>query len=68
MTTHSPTPAALISPPPAVPLLAWMAATIALLAAFFLLQENGVMLSGEAAAWLHEVTHDGRHALGVPCH
>lgn len=40
----------------------------ALLSVLFLLQENGLLLSPEAASYLHEVTHDARHALGVPCH
>lgn len=43
-------------------------AAFALLSIMFLLQENGVLLSPEAATYLHEVTHDARHALGVPCH
>jgi len=25
-------------------------------------------LSAGAAEYLHELTHDARHALGVPCH
>lgn len=40
----------------------------ALLSVLFLLQENGLLLSPEAASYLHEATHDARHALGVPCH
>ncbi|PVG80695.1 hypothetical protein DDE18_21735 [Nocardioides gansuensis] len=40
----------------------------ALLSVLFLLQENGLLLSPEAANYLHEATHDARHALGVPCH
>lgn len=43
-------------------------AAFALLSIMFLLQENGLLLSAEAATYLHEVTHDARHALGVPCH
>ncbi|MDI2037249.1 CbtB domain-containing protein [Paenarthrobacter nitroguajacolicus] len=50
-----------------------VAGTVALIAAallivLFLLQENGLVLSTEAAHFLHEATHDARHALGVPCH
>ena len=41
---------------------------LALLSVMFLLQENGLLLSPEAASYLHEATHDARHALGVPCH
>ena len=51
-----------------VPSWAWALAAIALFAVYMLLQENGTLLSAGAAQWLHEVTHDGRHALGVPCH
>jgi hypothetical protein len=40
----------------------------ALLSVLFLLQENGLLLNAQAAHYLHELTHDGRHALGVPCH
>ncbi|MDX6231142.1 MAG: hypothetical protein QOH68_90 [Nocardioidaceae bacterium] len=43
-------------------------AAFALLSVLFLLQENGLLLSPEAAHYLHEATHDARHALGVPCH
>jgi hypothetical protein len=51
-----------------VPSWVWAVAALAVAAAYFLIQENGALLSSEAATWLHEVTHDGRHALGVPCH
>jgi cobalt transporter subunit CbtB len=38
----------------------------ALLGAYVMLQENGLVLSN----WMtvHEFFHDGRHALGFPCH
>ena len=52
----------------AVPAWVWAMAAIALFAVYFLLQENGTLLSAHAAQYLHEITHDGRHALGVPCH
>jgi hypothetical protein len=51
-----------------VPAWAWVVAASALFAVYFLLHENGTLLSNGAASWLHEFTHDGRHALGVPCH
>jgi hypothetical protein len=51
-----------------VPLLAWLLAAVALIVFYLLLQENGLVTTGQAAAYLHEFTHDGRHALGVPCH
>ncbi len=43
-------------------------AVFALLAVLFLLQENGLLIPSGAAHYLHEATHDARHALGVPCH
>lgn len=52
----------------AVPVWAWALAALALAAVFVLTQENGMLLSANAASFLHELTHDGRHALGVPCH
>lgn len=49
-----------------VPGVAWVAVALGLFLAFLMLQENGALL----ANWetLHELYHDGRHALGVPCH
>jgi len=51
-----------------VPAWVWAVAVLAVFIAYFLIQENGTVLSASASEWLHEVTHDGRHALGVPCH
>ncbi|MDE0805490.1 MAG: CbtB-domain containing protein [Acidimicrobiales bacterium] len=53
--------------PLAVPGVAWIAVAIGLLLAYLMLQENGTLL---ASSWetLHELYHDGRHAIGVPCH
>lgn len=50
-----------------VPGVAWIAVAIGLVVAYLMLQENGAVL---ASSWetLHELYHDGRHALGVPCH
>jgi hypothetical protein len=41
---------------------------VALFALYLLLQENGALLTADQAMYIHEVTHDARHALGVPCH
>jgi hypothetical protein len=62
--TARPAPA---TEPVAVPLVAWLAAAAGIFAAYLILQENGALL---ASSWetLHELFHDGRHALGVPCH
>ncbi len=46
----------------------WTLAAIAVFLLGFLLLENGTILPAGAAAFLHEVAHDARHALGVPCH
>ena len=45
---------------------ALIAVAFALLGAYVMLQENGLVTSN----WLtvHEFFHDGRHALGFPCH
>lgn len=50
-----------------VPAVAWVAVVIGLFLAYLMLQENGTLLS---SSWetLHELYHDGRHAIGVPCH
>ena len=48
--------------------LLWALLGFALFSTYLLLQENGAILSPGAAQYLHEVTHDARHALGVPCH
>jgi hypothetical protein len=50
-----------------VPAAAWLLALFAVFAVYLLLQENGALLS-QFAMNVHEFTHDGRHALGVPCH
>jgi hypothetical protein len=50
-----------------VPALAWLAVAVAAVVIYLLLQENGAVLS-QYANYVHEFTHDGRHALGVPCH
>ena len=51
-----------------VPVWAWLLLAFAVFTLYFLSQENGALLSAPAAQMLHELTHDARHALGVPCH
>lgn len=67
--THSPTSLAM-TPATAIRIPNWAlaVAVLALISVYLLLQENGTVLSAGAATWLHEMTHDARHALGVPCH
>ena len=49
-----------------IPLWSWAVLALALFGSYLILQENGLLLSQWEA--LHEVFHDGRHALGFPCH
>jgi len=51
-----------------VPVWAWALAALALFTLYLLSQENGALLPADAAQYLHEFTHDARHALGAPCH
>jgi putative cobalt transporter subunit CbtB len=51
-----------------VPVWAWLLLAVAVFTIYVLAQENGALLSAPAAEMLHELTHDARHALGVPCH
>ncbi len=50
-----------------VPTWAWGVALFALAVLYMVVQENGAVLAG-GAEYIHEFAHDGRHALGVPCH
>jgi hypothetical protein len=50
-----------------VPLWAWALALFAVAAVYLVLQGNSSVLA-QAADYVHEFAHDGRHALGVPCH
>lgn len=46
----------------------WALTAVALFPVYLILQENGVLFSEQVANYLHEFTHDARHALGAPCH
>ncbi len=63
--TH-PVPVDLTGVKISVPPWAILATVIALFAAYVILQENGLLIH----SWMtiHEFFHDGRHALGFPCH
>lgn len=50
-----------------IPVWAWLVTAMALLSVYALTMENGATLSA-GATFLHELFHDGRHMLGVPCH
>ena len=50
-----------------VPVWAWLVVAFALFAIYAMTMENGATLKA-AASTIHELFHDGRHFLGVPCH
>jgi hypothetical protein len=50
-----------------VPLWAWLAVVVAALAAYAVTLDNGMVLRAGADV-VHELFHDGRHFLGMPCH
>ena len=50
-----------------VPMWAWAAVAASAFAAYLMALDNGAALGG-LAAQAHELFHDGRHFLGVPCH
>ncbi|MDP9478733.1 MAG: CbtB-domain containing protein [Actinomycetota bacterium] len=57
-----------------IPLWSWLTAVLFLAALFLLLSASGELLApllGQAAMatdYVHELAHDGRHLLAVPCH
>ncbi|MEO7446707.1 MAG: CbtB-domain containing protein [Humibacillus sp.] len=73
MTTAPPSPTALpraVTPSGAVsvPAWAWVLLAFAVVALYVMTQESGAVVGAQAGQLLHELTHDARHALGVPCH
>jgi hypothetical protein len=53
--------------PSVSPVRAWLALLVVLAALYLVTVENGAVLA-DGARHLHELFHDGRHFLGVPCH
>ena len=53
--------------PTKVPARTWLVVAVAAAVAYGLTLENGAVLQAGATT-LHELFHDGRHLLGVPCH
>lgn len=51
----------------AVPAWAWALSLAAGFALYLVVQDNGAVLASYGAT-AHELFHDARHALGVPCH
>jgi len=58
---------ATIAKPIAIPAWTWLVLALALATVYALTMENGLALRSGATV-LHELFHDGRHLLGVPCH
>ena len=50
-----------------VPLWAWFVASLALALVYLLAMDNGAVLA-EGAGRVHELFHDARHFVAVPCH
>ena len=50
-----------------VPVWTWLVLAVALTVVYGLTLENGAVLRAGAEV-LHELFHDTRHLLGVPCH
>ncbi len=67
METHALTAAAPALPEIDIPVWAWGLVVLAAAVSYFVMIENGAVLS-TAAETLHEFFHDGRHFVGVPCH
>ncbi len=53
--------------PIAIPAWTWLVLALAMATVYALTMENGATLQS-GATFLHELFHDGRHLLGVPCH
>lgn len=50
-----------------VPAWAVLVAAVAVFAAYLLALDNGAVLA-QAGETVHELFHDARHFVGVPCH
>ena len=49
------------------PVRVWLAMLLAVVVLYAVTMENGAVLA-DGGRYLHELFHDGRHVLGVPCH
>ena len=50
-----------------VPVWTWAVVAFAAFGLYLLAMENGALLASNAET-LHELFHDARHFIGVPCH
>lgn len=56
-------------PGTALPIWAWLAAAVGVLLLWTVMMEAGAATAvGQSGPLLHELFHDGRHLIGVPCH
>lgn len=57
-------------PGTALPVGAWLAAALAAALFWTVMMETGFASAalGQSGPFLHELFHDGRHLIGVPCH
>ena len=64
------TDAPVAAPGIAVPVWGWLLATVALALFWTVMMEAGAVSTalGQSGPFLHELFHDGRHLVGVPCH
>ena len=53
-----------------IPTWVWMAMALALATLYTVTFDNGLLSSqvSSSGMFIHELFHDGRHLLGVPCH
>jgi len=53
-----------------IPTWAWLAPALAMATLYAVTFDNGFLSSQVTSSgmFLHELFHDGRHLLGVPCH
>ena len=53
-----------------LPIWAWLAAAVATALFWTVMMEAGAVAAavGQSGPFLHELFHDGRHLIGVPCH
>lgn len=54
----------------ALPIWGWLVAAVAAALFWTVMMEAGAVSSalGQSGLLLHELFHDGRHLIGVPCH
>ncbi len=53
-----------------LPVSAWLVSAVAVALFWAVMMEAGAVSTalGQSGPFLHELFHDGRHLIGVPCH